>query len=71
MKKDLNIDKIKTKFQELIELDPTYVPDKHKNEIKGALLSSLLSAGSNKVKPQQAPTTSQQQPGKKNSNDND
>jgi len=31
MKKDLNIGKIKTKFQELIELDPNYVPDKQKD----------------------------------------
>ena len=71
MKKDLNIGKIKTKFQELIELDPNYVPDKQKGEIKGALLSSLLSASSSKAKPQQAPIPNQQQPGKKGSNDNE
>ena len=47
MKKDLNIGKIGSKFQELISMDPNFVPNS-KLDSKKALVSSLLSQNLNK-----------------------
>ena len=43
MKKDLNIGKIESKFQELLNLDESRLPNPQK-EVKGTLLSSILSS---------------------------